>query len=277
MCGRFAITLPPEAVRRFFGYREQPNFPPRHNIAPTQPVAVVRAARAPDGRIERHFDLVRWGLLPPFVREPRQFPLIFNARCESLLVKPSFRAAFRRRRCLFIADAFYEWRREGPAPRPYLFQRSDGAPLGLAGIRESWAGPNGEELDTACIITTAANGASAAIHDRLPAIIEPDAFDLWLDPDEALADAAFALLRPPGNDVLRFFEIGPAVNKAGNDSPEVQRPVLGPLPAPSQMAAPAAEPAAGGGRRPPEGPQEPQAPAQLDLFVGAAPRGARGE
>ena len=125
-------------------------------------------------------------------------------------------------------------------PRPYLFQRGDGAPLGLGGVFETWVGPNGEEVDTACIITTAANGLSAAIHDRLPAIIEPDAFDIWLDPDELTTDAAFALLRPPANDILRFFEIGPAVNKAGNDSAEVQRPVAAePAPATQEPAAPA--------------------------------------
>ena len=245
MCGRYAITLPPEAVRRFFRYLEQPNFPPRYNIAPTQPVPIVRGRIGTDGEFERRFDLVRWGFLPPFVKDPRQFPLIFNARCETLLSKASFKNAFRRRRCLFIADAFYEWRRDpaGGRARPYLFQRCDGAPLGLGGMSESWAGPNGEEVDTACIITTPANGPSAAIHDRLPAVIEPEAFDLWLDPDEARADAAFALLRPPGNDVLRFFEIGPAVNKAGNDFAEVQQPVgAGPV-ALEQPAASTPEPA----------------------------------
>jgi putative SOS response-associated peptidase YedK len=246
MCGRYAITLPPEAVRRYFGYVEQPNFPPRHNIAPTQPVAIMRGRIGPDGALERHFDLVRWGFLPPFVKDPRQFPLIFNARSETVLTKASFANAFRRRRCLFIADAFYEWRRDAPrAPRPYLFQRGDGAPLGLGGIFEHWIGPNGEEVDTACIITTAANGASAAIHDRLPAIIEPDCFDLWLDPDESTTDSAFALLRPPANDVLRCFEIGPAVNKAGNDCADVQKPV-GAEPAPAE--------------------EEPTAPVQGNLF-----------
>jgi putative SOS response-associated peptidase YedK len=231
MCGRFAITLPPKAMRRFFRYVEQPNFPPRYNIAPTQPVPIVRGRRGPDGGVERHFNLVRWGFLPPFVKDPRQFPLIINARSETLLTKASFKTAFKRRRCLFIADAFYEWRREASGgvrgkqtARPYLFRRGDGAPLGLGGIWDSWSGPNGEEQDTACIITTAANGATAAIHDRLPAIIEPASFDIWLDPDESAADAAFALLRLPGNEVLRFFEIGPAVNKAGNDGPEVQEP-----------------------------------------------------
>ncbi|WP_036259735.1 SOS response-associated peptidase [Methylocapsa aurea] len=227
MCGRFAITLPPEAMRSFFRYVEQPNFPPRYNIAPTQPVPILRAAFDSRGRIERRLILVRWGFIPQFVKDPKQFPLIVNARSETLLTKASFRSAFKRRRCLFIADAFYEWRRPAKtakAGRPYLFHRQDGAPLGLAGLWETWTGPNGEEQDTACIITTAANGATAAIHERLPAILESADIDIWLDPDEIRADEAFGLLRPPENDVLSFFEIGPEVNKVANDSPQVQMP-----------------------------------------------------
>jgi putative SOS response-associated peptidase YedK len=228
MCGRFAITLPPEAMRSFFRYVEQPNFPPRYNIAPTQPVPILCARRDRDGRLLRHYQLVRWGFLPHFVKDPKQFPLIVNARSETLRTKASFRAAFKRRRCLFMADAFYEWRRAGRAAagRPYLVHRSDGNPMGFAGLFETWIGPNGEELDTACIVTTAANGATAALHDRLPAILEPKTFDLWLDPEEASADAAFGLLKPPGNEILDFFEIGPAVNKVANDSPGVQMPLF---------------------------------------------------
>ncbi|VFU07031.1 SOS response-associated peptidase [Methylocella tundrae] len=254
MCGRYAITLPPEAVRRFFGYVEQPNFPPRYNIAPTQPVPIVRAGLDPSGAITRHFSLVRWGFVPSFAKDPRSFPLIINARSETLLHKASFKMAFKRRRCLFIADGFYEWRRGSEtgargrqASRPYLFRRGDGAPLGLAGVWESWIGPNGEEMDTACIITTAANGVTTAIHDRLPAIIEASSFEKWLDPDEASADKAFDLLRPPENDVLSFFEIGPAVNKTENDSPQVQNPAAAPQlqPAWRQEAKEAAKPAQG--------------------------------
>jgi putative SOS response-associated peptidase YedK len=232
MCGRYAITLPPEAMRLFFRYVEQPNFPPRYNVAPTQPVPIVRGQFDQNRAITRHFVLARWGFLPRFVKDPKQFPLIVNARCETLLTKSSFRTAFKRRRCLFIADAFYEWRREAApngrrrqAARAYLFHRSDGAPLALGGIWESWMGPNGEELDTACIITTAANGATAAIHERLPAVIEPQSFDVWLDPDDVGAEAAFNLLRPPANDVLSYFEIGPEVNKVDTDTPAVQKPI----------------------------------------------------
>jgi putative SOS response-associated peptidase YedK len=108
MCGRYAITLPPETYREFYGYSEQPNFPPRYNMAPTQPVPIVLEDRG-----ERHFMLVRWGFLPSWVKDPKDFPLVINARGETLETKPTFRNALKRRRCIFLADGFYEWRREG--------------------------------------------------------------------------------------------------------------------------------------------------------------------
>ncbi len=232
MCGRFAITLPPEAVRSFFAYVEQPNFPPRYNIAPTQPVPVIRMERNEAGEKHRHFVLVRWGFLPSFVKDPKDFPLIINARSETILEKPSFRNAIKRRRCIFIADAFYEWQRDttgkGKNKRlsiPFLIRRGDGDPMAFAGLWETWSGPNGEEQDTACIVTTDANGAMSGIHDRMPVILERENFDLWLDNmDTELADAA-ALMRPAADDVLEVFEICDAVNRVANDGPEVQRPV----------------------------------------------------
>ena len=131
MCGRFAITLPPEAVRAFFDYVEQPNFPPRYNIAPTQPIPIVYAREHTRGR-ERHFLLVRWGFLPGFVKDPKDFPLIINARAEAIAAKASFRAALKRRRCLVIADGFYEWRKisergpEAALSDPPRQRRADG-------------------------------------------------------------------------------------------------------------------------------------------------------
>ena len=226
MCGRFALTLPPDAMRRLFAYEEQPNFPPRYNIAPTQPIAIVRVERREAGTI-RHFSLARWAFLPGFVKDPKMFPLVFNARCEGISDKPSFRNAIRRRRCLIPADCFYEWRRadKSARPEPFLFRHAGGGTLALAGLWETWMGPNGEEVDTVCIVTTEANGATVAIHSRLPAIIEPGGFALWLDPDERSADEALRLLRPPANDVLTFTAIGDAVNKVANDGPEVQTPL----------------------------------------------------
>ena len=221
MCGRYAITLPPEAMRNFFRYAEQPNFPPRYNIAPTQPVPVVKLDR--DGA--RHFALVRWGFLPGFAKDAKTFPLIINARAETIGEKPSFRNALRRRRCLFMMDGYYEWRRQERGKQPFLFRRADGAPMGVAGLWETYCGADGSEIDTACLITTTANGAAAAVHDRMPAILEPEDFAAWLDLDELATPHAAALLRPAGDDVLEFFAIGAAIGKAANDGPELQRPL----------------------------------------------------
>ena len=238
MCGRYAITMPPEAMRALFAFAEQPNFPTRYNIAPTQPIPIVRAERRDDAT-GRHFALARWAFLPAFAKDPRSFPLIFNARCEGLVEKASFRNALRRRRCLIPADCFYEWQRigtgKGAASQPYLFCRADGTPLALAGLWETWAGPNGEEVDTACIITTEANDATRAVHSRLPAIVEPAAFDLWLEPDESYTEQALALLAPADNEVLNFFAVGPAVNKVAHDGPDIQQPLTA-QPAPARTA-----------------------------------------
>ena len=230
MCGRYAITLPPEAARSFYRYGEYPNFPPRYNIAPTQPVPIVRLERDKDGAARRHFALVRWGFLPGFVKDPKKFPLIINARAETLAEKPSFRAAFMRRRGLFIADGFYEWQRAGAAPgksasRPFLMRRRAAAPLAFAGLWENWMGADGSEIETACIVTTAANGAMSAIYDRMPAILEREVFDAWLDAEHVGVKAAESLLKPAAEDCLDLIAVGTAVNKAANDGPEIQIPL----------------------------------------------------
>src|SRR5579864_6239784 len=164
MCGRYVITSPPAAIRALFGYPEQPNFPPRYNVAPTQPIPIVRLD---EGR--RHFALMRWGLIPAWVKDPKAFSLLVNARAESVLDKPAFRNAMRRRRCLFPADGFYEWKAAGASKHPYYVRARTGGLVAFAGLWETWAGPNGEEVDTACIITTAANRTLALLHDRMPA------------------------------------------------------------------------------------------------------------
>ncbi len=135
MCGRYCITSAPEAIRRLFRYPDQPNFPPRYNVAPTQPVPIVRIAEG-----ERQFALVRWGLIPAWVKDPKAFALLINARGESVNDKPAFRNAMKRRRCLFPADGFYEWKSFAGGKRPYFAHRTGGGPLAFAGLWETWTG-----------------------------------------------------------------------------------------------------------------------------------------
>ena len=231
MCGRYAITLPPEAVRAFFGFAETPNFPPRFNIAPTQPIPVVFAEPRSAG-CRRHFQLMRWGFLPGFAKDPQTFPLLVNARAETLAMRPSFRAALTRRRCLIIADGFYQWRQGGArgAPkRPYLVRPVDRGLMGFAGLYETYCDPTGGEIDTALIITTAANALMSQLHDRMPAILEREDFAAWLDVDGVDADEAVRLLRPAPDSQLELIEIGPAVNRAAYDDESLQRAVGEPI------------------------------------------------
>jgi putative SOS response-associated peptidase YedK len=234
MCGRYTFTSAPEAMRQLFRYLEQPNFPPRYNIAPTQPIAIVRLVEG-----ERRFALVRWGLLPSWVKDPKAFSLVINARGESILDKPAFRAAMKRRRCLIPADGFYEWQKAGDRKRPFFIHAKMGTPLAFAGLWETWTGPNGEELETAAIVTTRANGTLAPIHDRMPVIVPPEAFDLWLNCNDVDAKTAEAMIAPAPGDVLEAYEISTAVNRTANDSPKLLEPV-----AAAAEPAPASQPPA---------------------------------
>lgn len=230
MCGRYAITSAPEAIRRLFGYPEQPNFPARYNVAPTQPIPIVRLQSG-----ERHFALVRWGLLPSWVKDPKSFTLLINARGESVLDKPAFRAAMRRRRCLVPADGFYEWKRTGEGKQPYYIRLRSGAAFAFAGLWESWTGPDGEEMESAAIVTTAANRTLAGIHDRMPVMLAPEAFDLWLDCDRVDAPTAAALIAPLRDELVEAYPVSTAVNRVANDGPDLIVPAAAtePVPAPA--------------------------------------------
>lgn len=217
MCGRYTITSAPEAIRALFRYDEQPNFPPRFNIAPTQPIPIVRLM---DGK--RQFALARWGLLPSWVKDPAAFSLLINARGESVCDKPAFRAAMKRRRCLIPADGFYEWQASGGVSKqPFYIHARSGRPLAFAGLWETWTGPNGEELDTAAIVTTKANHTLKPIHNRMPVIVPPEAFDLWLDTTHVDAKTAEALIAPAPDDLLEAYRVSTAVNRTANDDPKL--------------------------------------------------------
>ncbi|MEM7695343.1 MAG: SOS response-associated peptidase [Pseudomonadota bacterium] len=175
MCGRYQLTLPLEALAEIFGFEnEAVPYPPRYNIAPTQPIHVVVAG--PRGR---ELQLMRWGLIPAFVKDPKGFPLLINARSETAAEKPAFRNAMRRRRALIPATAFYEWRREETGKQPFAFD-PPGA-IAFAGLFEHWMGPDGEEMDTAAILTAESTGVPADYHDRMPLTVPQGNFDDWLD------------------------------------------------------------------------------------------------
>lgn len=230
------ITTVPEALRALFRYFEQPNFPPRYNVAPTQPVPIVRMT---DG--QKHFALVRWGLIPPWVKDPRAFTLLINARAETINEKPAFRNAMKRRRCLLPADGFYEWKSEGGRKRPFVARPRDGKPMAFAGVWETWTGPNGEEVETAAIVTTDANKEMAAVHHRAPVIVPPEQFDFWLDCANISEQEAASLLVPAPDGVMHVYEISTAVNRVGNDSAELLKPYDGSAePAPPQADRPKA-------------------------------------
>jgi putative SOS response-associated peptidase YedK len=220
MCGRYTLTLAPQVLRALFSYDDQPNFPARFNIAPTQPIAIVRLV---EGR--RQFALVRWGFMPSWVKNPKAFSLLINARGETVADKPAFRAAIRRRRCLIPADGFYEWRTAGAGKQPYYIHAKSGTPLAFAGLWETWTGPNGEEIDTAAIVTTRANATLAPLHDRMPVIVPPWAFDVWLGQahGEGPADlaAAMALIAPAPDDLLEVWPVSADVNRVANDAPRL--------------------------------------------------------
>lgn len=219
MCGRYTLISAPEAIRALFRYAGQPNFPPRYNIAPTQPIAVVRLAEG-----KRQFALVRWGLLPSWVKDPRAFALLINARGESVLDKPAFRNAMRRRRCLIPADGFYAWRPAGEGKQPCYIHSRAGEPMAFAGLWEIWTGPNGEEMETAAIVTTAANRQLAAIDGRMPVVVPPEAFDFWLDCEKVDAKTAAALIAPAREGLLEVHPVSTAVNRTANDSPALIEP-----------------------------------------------------
>ena len=222
MCSRYSLTSPAEAVRAYFKVGGSDSFPPRYNIAPTQPVPIVRTSFAG----ARELVLVRWGLIPGWVKDPREFTTLLNARAETVVEKPSFRNAMRYRRCLVPADGFYEWTGPASDKRPHLIRPKAGGPIAFAGLWEHWQGTDGSEMESTTIITTSPNRTMAAIHDRMPVILQPDLFDAWLDVRDVTATSAAAFLQPAPDDLLELFAIGKAIGNSRLDGPELQWPIV---------------------------------------------------
>ena len=220
MCGRFLLTATPEELEALLGYIDGDYFPPRYNIAPTQPIAIVRHQRG-----AHRFALVRWGLVPGWVKDPRAFSLIINARAEGIAGKPAYRGAMQYRRCLVPASGFYEWKKlPNGRKQPFLVRPAGGGVVTFAGLWETWLGADGSEIDSGCIVTTDANADVAGIHDRMPVVVAPEDRERWLDavawPPADVAD----LLRPAPDGSFEAFPVSTRVNAAANDDPGLVEP-----------------------------------------------------
>lgn len=221
MCSRYSLTSPPQAVRSYFRAGGETTFPARYNIAPTQPALIVRA----NHNGERDLVLVRWGLIPSWVKDPRDYTTLINARSETAAEKPSFRGPLRHRRCLVPADGFYEWTGPARAKQPHLISAKPGSNtplLALAGLWEHWLGADGSEIETMAILTVGANRTVSAVHDRMPVIIEPDDFDTWLDCTPGSAEPVMHLLRPAPDTLLDIRPVSTRLNSVRNEGPDLQ-------------------------------------------------------
>ncbi len=225
MCSRYSLTSPPEAVRDTFGYANVAEFPPRYNIAPTQPVAIVR--REPTG--ERALGLVRWGLIPSWAKDPSKLSALINARSETAADKPSFRGSMRHRRCIVPADAFYEWTGKPGSKQPHMIRLLSGQIMGFAGIWDHWLGADGSELETMAILTAPANAEMTGIHDRMPLVLDPEYYDLWLDCRSGSAVGLSDVLRSSSDGSLEIIAVSRELNNSSNERPDVQSPAQGTL------------------------------------------------
>ncbi|WDR04028.1 SOS response-associated peptidase [Devosia algicola] len=229
MCGRYASTLSPELMAKLFRPLNMIPLVSRFNIAPTQPVPAIWEISG-----ERQVHLARWGLMPRWVKDPRDFPLVINARSETMAEKPTFRDALKHGRCILPASGYYEWH-TGPDKKkqPYYITLANDEPLALAGLYSTWVGPEGEEVDTVATITVPANADLAHIHDRMPAILDQQGVDEWLNVREVNAKRAVQLALPLGPGLVKFHPVSSRVNSARIDEPGLIEAVTLDRPEPS--------------------------------------------
>jgi putative SOS response-associated peptidase YedK len=220
MCGRFTLTADVNTLQDSFPFVEMPQgMQPHFNIAPTQPVAVVPN----DGR--NRLDYFIWGLIPSWAKDPNIGSRLINARAETLQEKPSFRTAFRRRRCLVLADGFYEWKQGERGKTPMYIRLASGKPFAFAGLWESWNAPDGSNVLSCTIITTQPNELMATIHNRMPVILLEESYSIWLESGEADPQRLAGLLKPYPAAQMQAYPVSPMVNSPKNDLPELIRPV----------------------------------------------------
>jgi len=223
MCGRYRLSRRKQIIEEHFdAVSGEEDWGPRYNIAPTQPIPVIRQnPREP----VRELSLVRWGLIPSWAKDASVAAKMINARSETAAAKPAFRDALRFRRCLAPADGFYEWVRTGKAKQPYCFEVNGGELFAFAGLWDRWRDAGGKIIETCSILTTAPNEVAAAVHDRMPAILDPDGYDLWLDPGMTDAGPASELLKPCDARLMRCYPISMRINRVANDDEECSAPM----------------------------------------------------
>jgi putative SOS response-associated peptidase YedK len=223
MCGRYRLSRRKQIVDEYFASDSgEQEWSPRYNIAPTQPVPIIR--QHPKEPI-RELSLVRWGLIPSWAKDPSVAATMINARSETASAKPAFRDALQSRRCLIPADAFYEWQKTVKAKQPYCFEVDEGKLFAFAGIWDRWKDASGTTVETCSILTTTPNPVTSAVHDRMPVILDPDSYDLWLDPGMRDVSMASELLKPYNARLMRCYPISTRINHVANDDEACSTPV----------------------------------------------------
>lgn len=214
MCGRYNLRVTPAELQEFFNLFREPDVSPRYNIAPTQTTLVCRL----DDAGHRELLPLKWGLIPSWSQDLKSGAKMINARGETVVEKPAFRAAFKKRRCLVPANGFYEWLREGKTKTPFHIHRTNDEPFAMAGLWERWS-QGDQPIESFSIITTSANRLMRSIHDRMPVILEPDLFEEWLNP-ETESEFLKSLLQPHEWDGFEAVPVSSVVNNARNETPE---------------------------------------------------------
>jgi putative SOS response-associated peptidase YedK len=223
MCGRYRLSRRKQLVEEYFdSVSDEPDWSPRFNVAPTQPVPVIR--QHPMEPV-RELSLMRWGLVPSWARDASGAAKMINARSETASSKPAFRDSLKSRRCLIPADGFYEWARTGKSKQPYCFEVNDGELFALAGLWDCWKSSSGNWIKTCSILTTTPNAVASPVHDRMPVILEPGSYDLWLDPGMQNVAEISELLRPYDARLMRCYPVSTRINHVANDDAECATPV----------------------------------------------------
>lgn len=224
MCGRYTLRVSPAELAEIFEIVNSFDWSPRYNIAPTQTVAAVRASRDAKGR---ELSLLKWGLIPSWAKDAKIGSTLINARAETVDTKPSFRSAFRKWRCLIAVDGFYEWQAVPgqKTKQPHFITVKNAPAFAFAGLAEHWTSPEGTNVDTCTIITTTANSLMQPIHNRMPVILDPADYDLWLDPARQDPQDVLPLLRQFPADQMQAVPVSTLVNSPRNESPQCVVPI----------------------------------------------------